>query len=110
MHYTELYTQLKLAGFDCGIFDDEAAVVQPRIYLNGYGDNAKVYLFADPSRRQNDYSNPISGFGLHVGINEADSAKRKMLKRCSIKHKVMTDLHLQGFALKPVADFKFIGL
>lgn len=110
MDYTELYFQLKNSGFNCGIFDDFIAAKQPRIYLNGYGDNVKAYLFADVSKKQNDFSNPISGYGLHVGIDIIASPKEKMLKRCHLKHQIMMDLYMKGFALKPVSEWKAIGL
>jgi hypothetical protein len=108
MHYTELHAQLKSAGFNAGIFDAES--VSPRIYLNGYGEKTKVYLFVDPARRQNNFCNPISGYGLHVGMDIIAGAKEKMLKRCKLKHQVMTELYEKGFALKPVTEFKVIGL
>lgn len=111
MHYTELFSQLKSSGFNCGIFDDESVVGNsPRIYLNGYGDEAKVYLFVDPARRQNDFQNPISGYGLHVGLNLVMDPKSKMIRRCNLKHKVMTELYEKGFALKPVSNFRVISL
>lgn len=122
MHYTELFTQLKSAGFNCGMFDDHVGrsgmsmvtsqpeYANPRIYLNGYDEKAKVYLFADANRRQNNFCNPISGYGLHVGLDIIDDAKSKMLKRCKLKHQVMTDLFERGFALKPVAEFRVIML
>jgi hypothetical protein len=110
MHYTELCGQLKHAGFNCGIFDDEGKVEQPRIYINGYDSEAKIYLFADPKRKQNDFSNPISGYGLHVGLSIEAPPLDKMKRRCKIKHQVMIDLHLKGFALKPIADSYYIGL
>lgn len=111
MHYTELFAQLKSAGFKCGIYDEESIVgSQPRIYLNGYGEKAKVYLFVDPARKQNDFSNPISGYGLHVGLDIIASPKIKMLQRCNLKHKVMTDLFEKGFALRPISEWKAIGL
>lgn len=110
LHYTELFSQLKSHGFQCGIYDDETIVGKhPRIYLNGYGEKAKVYLFADPTRRQNDFQNPISGYGLHVNVDDQVSSKDKMVKRCILKHQVFIDLHLKGFALKPV-DWKVMSL
>lgn len=110
MHYTKLCFELKTAGFNCGIYDDTTVVSTPRIYLNGYGDKVKAYLFVDEKRRQNDWANPISGYGLHVGIDKVGSPKEKMLWRCSIKHRIMTDLWMAGFALKPCADFKTVSL
>lgn len=110
MHYTELHAQLKSHGFLCNIYDEESIVgKQPRIYLNGYGEGTKVYLFVDPTRRQNNFQNPISGYGLHVNVESGPEAKQKMIERCKLKHKVYTDLHLKGFALKPV-DWKVMSL
>lgn len=111
MHYTELFAQLKSHGFNCGILDDESIVGnKPRIYLNDYGEKSKVYLFVDPTRRQNNFQNPISGYGLHVNELIIMEAKEKMLARQFLKHKVMTDLYEKGFALKPVINFKVISL
>ena len=110
MHYTELFSQLQSHGFKVGILDDESIVgKQPRIYLNGYGEGVKVYLFVDSSRRQNNFQNPISGYGLHVNVESGPEAKEKMSQRCHLKHKVYMDLHMKGFALKPV-DWKVMSL
>ncbi len=110
MHYTELNAQLKSHGFQCNIYDEESVVGKsPRIYLNGYGDGVKVYLFADASRRQNNFQNPISGYGLHVNVEAGPGAKEKMVQRCMLKYRVYMDLHMKGFALKPV-DWKVMSL
>lgn len=112
MHYTELHAQLKSLGFNCGIYDEESVVGKhPRIYLNGYGDKdkVKVYLFHDPSRRQNNFQNPISEYGLHVNVEAGPAAKEKMIQRCMLKYRVYMDLHMKGFALKPV-DWKVMSL
>ena len=111
MHYTELHTQLKSHGFNAAIYDEESVVGdKPRIYLNGYGEKAKVYLVVDPTRRQNNYQNPISGYGLHVNIDLPLEAKEKMHARQQLKHKVMTDLFEKGFALRPISNYKVISL
>lgn len=122
MHYTELFSQLKSHGFNCGILDDESIVGdKPRIYINGYfgvsigatagaGAIVKAYLFADATRRQNNFQNPVSGYGLHVNIDIELPAKDKMQLRQYMKHKIMTDLFEKGFALKPVNSFKVISL
>jgi hypothetical protein len=110
LHYTELAAQLKASGFNCGIYDNEETISTPRIYLNGYGDKVKAYLFVDEKRRANDFGNPITGYGLHVGLDEVLDARRKMLKRCRIKHIILLDLWKEGFALKPTDDFKAISL
>lgn len=110
MHYTELCEQLKDAGFNCGIFDDEEKVDQPRIYINGYDKDAKIYLFPDPKRNANDFSNPIHGYGLHVGLKTEGPPLEKMKRRCRIKHQVMIDLHLKGFAIKPIENSYYVGL
>jgi hypothetical protein len=110
MHYTELCEQLKHAGFNCNIYDDETTVSAPRIYINGYDKDAKIYLFYDEKRKQNDYSNPIHNYGLHVGLKSEEAPIPKMKRRCVIKHQVMTDLFNAGFALKPTQYTGAIGL
>jgi hypothetical protein len=101
MHYTELCSQLKSHGFNCNIYDNEEVVPQPRIYINGYDKDAKIYLFYDPKRNKNDFSNPIHHYGLHVGIKSESLPQEKMKRRCEIKHQVMTDLWKAGFAMRP---------
>lgn len=119
MHYTELHEKLKHEGFNCNIFDE--VVDKPRIYLNGYfeGDgytpypnDAIIYLFSEPVRKQNDYSNPISGYGLSVVLKSTDGMRPLEInrRRCHIKQMVMTDLWKAGFGLKPVQQVLAIGL
>lgn len=111
IHYTELEEQLRSHGFKAAIYDDASVVGNhPRIYLNGYGEKTKVYLFADPVRRQNNFQNPISGYGLHVNIDFVLEAREKLNARQQLKWRVMTDLYYAGFALRPVPNYKIISL
>lgn len=111
MHYIELQAKLILEGFLTGLYTEESVVGdKPRIYLHGYGEKAKVYLFVDPTRRQNNHQNPISGFGLHVNIDIPLEAKKKLQERQKLKHKVMTDLFSRGISLRPITNYKLISL